>query len=35
MIWNVFCEDFNNSSIIKYNIFNHKGFVKDVNNAIK
>ena len=35
MIWNVFCEDFNNRAIIKYNIFNHKGFVKDVNKLLK
>ena len=35
MIWNVYCESFNNSSIIKYNIFNHKGFAKDVNELIK
>ena len=35
MIWNVYCESFNNSSIIKYNIFNHKGFAKDVNKLLK
>ena len=35
MIWNVYCESFNNSSIIKYNIFNHKGFTKDVNKLLK
>ena len=35
MIWNVYCESFNNSSIIKYNNFNHKGFAKDVNKLLK
>ena len=35
MIWNVYCESFNNNSIIKYNIFNHKSFAKDVNKLLK
>ena len=35
MIWNVYCENFNNNSIIKYNIFNHKSFAKDVNELLK
>ena len=35
MIWNVYCESFNNNSIIEYNIFNHKSFAKDVNKLLK
>ena len=35
MIWNVYYESFNNNSIIKYNIFNHKSFAKDVNKLLK
>ena len=35
MIWNVFCEDFNNRAIVKYNIFNHGGFAQDVNKLLK
>ena len=35
MIWNVYCENFNNSSIIKYNIFNHEGFAQDVDKLLK
>ena len=35
MIWNVYRESINNSSITEYNIFNHKGFAKDVNELLK
>ena len=30
MVWNVFREDFNRRAIVKYNIFDHGGFVRDV-----
>lgn len=35
MIWNVYRENFNNNSIIKYNIFNHNGFAKEINELLK
>ena len=35
MIWNVYRENFNNNSIIKYNIFDHGGFAQDVNKLLK
>ena len=35
MIWNVYLEDFNDRAIVKYNIFNHRGFAQDVNNLLK
>ena len=30
MVWNVFREDFNRRAIVKYNIFDHGGFARDV-----
>lgn len=35
MIWNVYREDFNNKSIATYNIFDHGGFARDVNELLK
>ncbi len=35
MVWNVYCEDFNRNTIIKYNIFDHSGFAQDVKNMLK
>ena len=35
MVWNVYREDFNNRAIVKYNIFNHRGFAQDVNKLLK
>ena len=35
MVWNVYREDFNRRAIVKYNIFDHRGFVQDVNKLLK
>lgn len=35
MVWNVYCEDFNCNTIIKYNIFDHSSFAKDVEKLLK
>lgn len=35
MVWNVYCEDFNRNTIIKYNIFDHSGFAQDVKNMLE
>lgn len=35
MIWNVYCEDWNNKEIVKFNIFDHAGFYDDVCKAAK
>lgn len=35
MVWNVFRENFNQKSIVIYNIFNHSGFVQDVKELLK
>ena len=35
MVWNVYREDFNHRTIVKYNIFDHRGFAQDVNNLLK
>lgn len=35
MIWNVYREDFNNRAIVTYNIFDHGGFARDVNELLK
>ena len=35
MIWNVYREDFNRRTIVKYNIFDHCGFAQDVNKLLK
>lgn len=35
MVWNVYREDFNNSGIRKYNIFDHNGFAKDIKKLLK
>ena len=35
MVWNVYREDFNNRAIVKYNIFDHGGFARDVNELLK
>ena len=35
MVWNVYCEDFNCNTIIKYNIFDHSGFAQDVKNMLE
>lgn len=33
--WNVYVDDFNGKKIKIYNVLNHGGFLKDVQNAIK
>lgn len=35
MVWNVYREDFNNKAIVTYNIFDHGGFARDVNELLK
>ena len=35
MVWNVYREDFNHRTIVKYNIFDHRGFAQDVNKLLK
>lgn len=35
MVWNVFREEFNQKSIVIYNIFNHSGFAQDVKKLLK
>ena len=35
MFWNVFRHNINKKSITEYNIFNHSGFVNDVNKLLK
>lgn len=35
MVWNVYREDFNHGTIVKYNIFDHNGFAQDVNKLFK
>lgn len=35
MVWNVYREDFNQKSIVIYNIFNHSGFAQDVKELLK
>lgn len=35
MVWNVFREDFNRRTIVTYNIFDHGGFARDVNELLK
>ena len=35
MVWNVYCEDFNHRTIVKSNIFDHRGFAQDVNKLLK
>ena len=35
MVWNVYREDFNRRSIVKYNIFDHGGFAQDVDKLLK
>ena len=35
MVWNVYREDFNHRAIVEYNIFDHGGFARDVNELLK
>ena len=35
MVWNVYREDFNRGVIVKYNIFDHGGFARDVKKLLK
>ena len=35
MVWNVYREDFNHRTIVKYNIFDHSGLAQDVNKLLK
>lgn len=35
MVWNVYREDFNRRAIVKYNIFDHSSFAKDVEKLLK
>ena len=35
MVWNVYREDFNHRTIVKYNIFDHSGFAQDVKKLLK
>ena len=35
MVWNVYREDFNHGTIVKYNIFDHNGFAQDVKNMLE
>ena len=35
MVWNVYREDFNRRTIVKYNIFDHRSFAQDVNKLLK
>ena len=35
MVWNVYREDFNHGTIVKYNIFDHSGFAQDVKNMLE
>ena len=35
MVWNVYREDFNRRAIVKYNIFDHGGFARDVKKLLE